>query len=582
MIDPILARLEAHELVRRLREEELTYLFKHALVQDTVRASLLLQERKRLHRLVGESLETLYPKQRAELAPLLTQHFANAGDDEKTRVYATMAGDEATRMNANAEALEQYTRALDLAQRANAADEIVQELFLKRGRVLEVKGDYPAAVENYDAMLRAAKERSSRVMEMAALIARATAHSIPSVVYDEPRAQELSDRALELARALNNPEAQAKILWNLMLLHSRVGTNRKLATAYGEQALEIARAHNLRERLAYVLNDIAPLITFHGQSERGKQYNLESRRMWRAMDNLPMLSSNFGYAVMIHLLLGEYDEAIAASEEGLKISREIGNAWNEAFTQTWIGEAYIERGEFEKAFRVMRAAIALGETVFPPTLVLTRSDLARLYTDCGQPERGVELATLALQVAEQRFPAIRPAAASALAHAYLALGKTEAARDVLRDAPEAFQPEFNPFYAADLALAQIELLLAEKEFARARVLCEDVLNHVHVNTMRQYEMELLLKYAQLHLRSKELDAAEERIRQARWLAERMDARWSLLRVSALERALALARGDAGAAHAHQATIAALREAIAARTPPELRAGFLERAGKYEY
>ena len=56
-----LARLETTELVRRLDEVDLAYLFKHALVQDTAYASLLKNERKRLHRLIGQTLEHAYP-----------------------------------------------------------------------------------------------------------------------------------------------------------------------------------------------------------------------------------------------------------------------------------------------------------------------------------------------------------------------------------------------------------------------------------------------------------------------------------------------------------------------------------------
>ncbi len=579
MLETQLARLESSELVRRLRDEELTYLFKHALVQDTARASLLMHERKRLHRLVAQTLEELYPERRAELAPLLAQHFGEAGDDAKTLEYAELSGDAARRINANAEALRCYTRALDLAQRGDAPNELVQELFLKRGRVLEVQGNYHAAVENYDAMLRVAEARSSRALELAALMARATVHSIPSVVYDAPRAQELSDRALELARALQDVEAQAKILWNLMLLHSRVGTNRKLAAEYGEQALHIARENNLRERLAYVLNDFSPLLTFHGQSESGMQYALEARAMWREMDNLPMLSSNYGYAAMSHLLLGDYDEAIAAAEEGLRISREIGNSWNEAFTQTWIGQAYIERGEFEKAMTVMHAAIALGESVFPPTLILTRSDLARLYTDCGQPERGIELAALAAQVAEQRFPAMHPVAAGALVHAYLAREMLPAAREVLRDSPEEFQPDANPFYAGDLALAHIELLSAEKNFARARGLSDELLGYMRANKMRQYQLAVLLPYAQVCLGMHDFDAAEQALQEARALAQDMHAQWSMLRVLETARALAMARGEQDTADAHAAKVNTLREHFAARMPAELRATFVEHGAK---
>src|SRR5688572_15029822 len=92
LIERSLDRLESSELVRAVPEFEVTYQFKHALVQDTALASLLNQERKRLHRLVAESLETLYADELDELAVRLYQHYDAGGQPGKTIAYAERAG----------------------------------------------------------------------------------------------------------------------------------------------------------------------------------------------------------------------------------------------------------------------------------------------------------------------------------------------------------------------------------------------------------------------------------------------------------------------------------------------------------
>lgn len=577
MIETQLARLEASELVRRLREEELAYLFRHALVQDTARASLLNNERKRLHELVGEALERVYPEQRAELAPMLAQHFAEAGNESKTLEYAELSGDTARRINANAEALTCYTRALNLAIKLDAPNAQLQQLFLKRGRVLEVKGDFQAALENYDDLVKQSAARADPALELAALMATATIHSIPSVVYEPKRAQELSDRALVLARELDDKAAQAKILWNLMLMNSRVGMGIHRAFQYGEAALQIAREQNLRERLAYVLNDLSPMYYYAGKPELGKQANLEARAMWRELDNMPMLSSNYGYAVMNHLFAGEFAEAVAASQQGVTLSREIGNEWNEAFAQTWVGNAYIELGEIETAERVMLAAIALGERAFPPTLLMTRSVLARLYTDFGNAPRGIELSELALQVAKQRFTPMRPIAVSALTHALIAEGNLTRARELLADIPRLLEMDTNPMFAVDGVRGRFELALAEKNFAEALSLCEHLREYAKRVHLRQYLPEIMLAQAQALIGLERVEEAADVLEQARALATRGDARWSLWQILAASARLQDARGDAERAVLDRAQARELIAFIAARTPENLRAGFLERA-----
>ena len=83
-----LGNLEAAGLLRVAQvEPDLEYLFRHSLVQDAVYTSLLEPDRKRLHLMVGETVERLYPDRLDEFAGTLAQHFQNAGRDEKAHKY---------------------------------------------------------------------------------------------------------------------------------------------------------------------------------------------------------------------------------------------------------------------------------------------------------------------------------------------------------------------------------------------------------------------------------------------------------------------------------------------------------------
>src|SRR5581483_5486391 len=115
-----LSQLESFELVRRVFEsaterDGLAYLFRHTLVHETAEDSLLKQERRRLNRMVAESLERLYPDRLDEFAARLAAHYDAAGDAAKTLEYSERAGDAAFRVFAKPEAIAQYTRALELA-----------------------------------------------------------------------------------------------------------------------------------------------------------------------------------------------------------------------------------------------------------------------------------------------------------------------------------------------------------------------------------------------------------------------------------------------------------------------------------
>jgi tetratricopeptide (TPR) repeat protein len=104
--------LEASGLVQvAALEPELEYLFRHALVQDAAYSSLLKQDRRALHRLAADTLLTLYPERRGELAAVIAMHFERAGDPAAAVEHLVVAGEHALERFANREALAFFDRA---------------------------------------------------------------------------------------------------------------------------------------------------------------------------------------------------------------------------------------------------------------------------------------------------------------------------------------------------------------------------------------------------------------------------------------------------------------------------------------
>jgi hypothetical protein len=112
-IENTLTQLETAQLVRRIGEEEATYMFKHTLTQDAAYQSLLIKQRREIHRLTAQAYEILYADRLDEFAPIIAQHCAGAEDDAKAVEYSIRAGDVAARIFANTEARLHYHRALD-------------------------------------------------------------------------------------------------------------------------------------------------------------------------------------------------------------------------------------------------------------------------------------------------------------------------------------------------------------------------------------------------------------------------------------------------------------------------------------
>ncbi len=568
-----LAQLETAQLVRRVDDPELAYQFKHALTQDSAYESLLKSDRVRVHRVVAQTYEILYADRLDEFAPIIAQHYAGADDAAKALEYSVRAGDVAARIYATTEAITHYTRALDLAKRMKAGEaSLLRDLYIKRGRVLELGARNDLALENYAEMETLARERGDRAMELAALMPRATIHSIPSAYVDPVRARVLSDQALQLARELRDQPAETKILWNLLLLNARVLFHPREALAYGEQALAIARAFGMREQLAYLLNDLSILYGLLGKPEQGRASAIEARELWNEFNNLPMLADNWSSTVSLHLMAGEFEQAITASQNALRISQSIGNLWGEAYSQTWVGAAYVALGQVDQAIQSMEKAIQTGARFFPVTLVLTRAGLAELHGDLGDVTTGIELGRLAFNAAENRLPVFRTLTAGALGHVYILAGELAHAREIIQRAwAEIDSKNSNPFFDGGFDRAAAELALAEQDYARADTLLSSTLAEQQRVRMRQHiPLTLYLKSQALRGQNR-LEEARLLLEKAYAEAEASGARWDLWRILA---ALAEIETDPLKARAWRAQARGYVQYIGDHTPPDLRESFL--------
>jgi predicted ATPase len=78
-LDKELSTLQEIDLIREKQgQPELEYIFKHALAQEAVYESILLETRHHLHRSVAETIEALFGERLEEFYGLLAYHYARA------------------------------------------------------------------------------------------------------------------------------------------------------------------------------------------------------------------------------------------------------------------------------------------------------------------------------------------------------------------------------------------------------------------------------------------------------------------------------------------------------------------------
>jgi class 3 adenylate cyclase/tetratricopeptide (TPR) repeat protein len=118
---------ELELLYGRKIHRQLTYVFRHALVQEVAYNSLLLKTRKEVHERSGEVIEALYQDRLDEFYEILAHHYSKSKNPEKAFQYLMLSGNKAMLSHFNWEAFQFYKRAIDLLDEVQEGDEKVKK-----------------------------------------------------------------------------------------------------------------------------------------------------------------------------------------------------------------------------------------------------------------------------------------------------------------------------------------------------------------------------------------------------------------------------------------------------------------------
>lgn len=488
--------------------QEPHYIFNHALIHEVAYASLLRQDRKRLHRAIALVLERNGADRLDELSPILGQHFAEAGETERAIDYLTRAGRLAFCKYAIPESLMYYTQALQL----DSADGNVSSRFqrlIERGQIQEMLSDFHAARKDYEEALRHAQHAQDTVSECHALMHLGMLWA----GRDYSLTEEYFMKAHALAAATGDRALIAQT-------YNRIGNchlNRnqmELAVAAHQRALalfeELHDERGLMETLDYLgmasfLNGDLTISSQHYERSLALASRFDDRpRMIVALTISAMGSSPFfqtsAFAPADITPPGNLPSALAKMNQGYTIAQTSHLRSQEAFCLCILAMAYCAYGDMGQSLyyadQATQLAAALEHTQWLVYSHVSTGHAAHSIFDFASAHKHLELA---VQMAEDMGSwHWRGVSTGALASTYLAIGEMERAADVLsRALPPGTPARMMGQRVAwcsrvELALAQddpelalqyVELLLADvPDSARGRSMLKVHLLYGHALT----------------------------------------------------------------------------------------------------
>lgn len=399
-----LAALQRAQLIQesgRVPELGMQYFFKSPLVRETVYESLLSTQRIAYHLRAAEYLENMIsPNVLSEYDGMLAYHYRGAGNYRKELFYTFLAAENERKIYANAEALQDYTRALELLdalEREFKTESPTRSIQTQRFEALNGRrqvyfrlGQFEAARADTQALLPLARQMADdpvwlidallaqtqvardnreelvpglQMAEEALSLAKQTGdkrrimQSLDAVadirfILNDPGWRELADHALSLAKEFGDLRAEVKLLL-------------AISGKYGSDDLPRGREY-LQEALtrSETLNDkatkLAVLNALGLQFERDGDY---------------------------------YQQLTKYEQERLYLSREIGNRIVEGNALMFCGQIEaLYLGDYEKGLQLQIQTLNFWETITDRLFPLMR--IAQIQTAMGRHEEA--LATLEL------------------------------------------------------------------------------------------------------------------------------------------------------------------------------------------
>jgi class 3 adenylate cyclase/predicted ATPase len=455
-----------------------SYLFKHALVQDAAYGTLLRGPRRALHARIAETIENQFTEIAENQPELLARHCTEAGLIEKAAGLWGKAGQRSLARSALVEAAEQLTRAL-------------------------------AQVASLPSTPALRREAIKFQVALTTPLIHLKGYAAPETKAAAEKARLLIEQAAALGETPEDPLLLFSVLYGFWVA-SYIAFNGDVTCGLAWQFLTLAEKQGATIPLMIGHRLVGGSLVFSGDVAKGRAHLDSAIALYDPGEHRP-LATRFGLDIKVAVLnyrslaawtLGYPERALADTDDGLKTAREIGQAATLMNALPFATMVHILCGSYVRARALANELIALAELKG-----------ALLWQACGMLVKGTIFAATG-----QATEAVQMISSGVVA--YRSTGATVTV----------------PLYLLHLAAAQAEL----GQFDDAQRSVSEALTAVETTKERWFEVEVQRIAGEVMLKSPESDLAQAQAYFERALAiarERQAKSWELRAAMSMARLL---------------------------------------------
>jgi predicted ATPase/class 3 adenylate cyclase len=421
-----LGTLRVLDLVTPDREEDESYLFKHAVTQEVAYESIPYALRVDLHGHVGRFIEAHDPEAIDRNIDLLAYHFWHGDDEARKRTYLQRAGEAAQAAYANAAAIDYFERLAPLLDEAGRP-----AILLKLGKVLELVGNWARAEEIELEALSLAQAASDEEAEAwcrtgLAEVMRKTGR------YDD--ATEALDEAARLFERRGDQQGLGQVLHLAGTIGAQRGDYAAARERY-ETSLAIRERLDDKSSMSSLLSNLGVVAEYDGDYPASRDFHERALDLRRELGDRWAIAVSLTNLGMIAVLQEQYEEARGEFDEAMRLNREVGDSWMVAISHNNLGNANRGLGNLDEARRqYAESLLAYRGYDDKWATAFLLEDVASLAAIAGEFESALELVgaadTMRQEIGSPRGPALDAELDRRLQTAHEALG--DQAADAVR------------------------------------------------------------------------------------------------------------------------------------------------------
>jgi serine/threonine protein kinase/tetratricopeptide (TPR) repeat protein len=367
--------------------------FADMLVRDVVYEEVSPLKRKKLHGVVGCALEKVYAKKIDEHFGELAYHFLETGDKEKALDYFLKAGDKASKIYANAEAVSYLQHALSLLEDKEGELQEKASILERLGDVEKLIGKYDDCVKHWNEALSLWAKLQKK--DKTATLHRKMANVFWDTIGDTEKAKEHHEAALKILEAEPESVELARLYEDVAHMLRRKGKTPE-ALIWAEKSLALAEKLNALEAVAIACCELTILSFMAANYKKGREY--VERALKTALDNSYLETAWWAYYRAYDATHPEeYEKRLEYTEKGLVLAKKIGNIAAQASNLQRLALEYLSRGELARAITVGEEALALNKKAGnKPYIPWDLFALGEAYLRLGEWEKSEQLLTEAM------------------------------------------------------------------------------------------------------------------------------------------------------------------------------------------